>query len=89
MSRSPLELVVCASWHQARHAGFDDRGRHRQDPHIIAWWPAASADRLYAARFGRVTITDEFGRHRYSRLHEDVVPMIRSRLDVDAIWMEL
>ena len=89
MTPGRTELVVCANWRQARHAGFDERGRHRQDPQIVAWWPELPKDLLYRGRFERVTVTDDFSRYRFTRVHEELMGLIRSRAAVNAIWMDL
>lgn len=94
----PLELFICGNQNVARHAGFVEHGRHRQDHHLLAWWPEADVRRLIPFRFIRVVVDSSTHRQLYSernhslsgRYAEAVVQLRKGQQEygANAIWIE-
>lgn len=78
----------------ARNAGFSDRGVHRDDQELWAWWPTRQIGELQSMPISRVIIPQCVGEWRGDEdLHRklnDAMRLARSLLRIEPkLWMEL
>lgn len=83
------ELVVFASYEDAREAGFNG-SRHRDHPHIAAWWPGQGIRGLAMRPFERVTIPHHMT-HKIVPGEGRLVDILRARQRVfdRPVWIVL
>lgn len=97
LDRTPPEIVLFASYHHARSAGFKRDRRHRQSDNLVAWWPELGADAVRGPSFARVTVTDALPRSVYGRPNSqegrafrEAVYYLREQLRIPPmIWIDL